>query len=477
VHALLILVPFLGSFILNLPFRKVNKRLSFGVCAALFLLQMAVILIPDFGLNKINPAALANIFNFDLGVDALSKVMLFCIGLVALVTLCTNSLFLKDSDDKFNFINVLLIAVSGMNGIVLAKDIFSLYVFLEITAVASFILIAFNREELGLEGAFKYILLSSIATVLMIAGIALFFLVSGSTHFAAIHSALLAQDKSLLINLAIALFVSALFIKGGLMPFHGWLPDAYSSAPAASSVFLAGIVTKAAGVYVLIRILVSIAGFSLTLKSVLLFVGAFSAIIGAIAALTQTDFKRMLSYSSISQIGYIILGVGTGTVLGLAGAALHIFNHAVFKSLLFMNSAAVEKALGTRDISKMGGLGSQMPVTGLTSVLGSLSCAGIPPLAGFWSKLIIIIALWSAGFKTYAVIAILGSVLTLAYFLSLQRSVFFGKLNAEFKNIKEAGFSLLFPMILLGVITLGVGIFLPLVLDKFILSFNAVLGG
>jgi len=477
VYALLVLVPFLSSFMLNLPFRKLNKRLSFGVGAALFLLQMAVVIIPGLGLDKINPAVLANILNFDLGVDALSRVMLFCIGLVALVTLCANSLFLKDSDDKFNFINMLLIAVAGMNGIVLAKDIFSLYVFLDITAVVSFILIAFNREELGLEGAFKYILLSSIATVLMIAGIALFFLASASTNFAAIHSALLAQDKSLLINLAMALFLSALFIKAGLMPFHGWVPDAYTAAPAAASVFLAGIITKTAGIYVLIRILVSITGFSLTIKSVLLFIGAFSAIIGALAALTQSDFKRMLSYSSISQMGYIILGVGSGTVLGLAGAALHIFNHAIFKSLLFVNSAAVEKALGSRDINKMGGLGSRMPITSLTSVLGSLSCAGIPPLAGFWSKLIIIIALWSAGYQIYAVIAILGSILTLAYFLCLQRSVFFGKLNAEFKNIKEAGFSLVFPALLLAVIIVGVGIFLPLALDRFILSFNTILGG
>jgi multicomponent Na+:H+ antiporter subunit D len=185
----------------------------------------------------------------------------------------------------------------------------------------------------------------------------------------------------------------------------------------------------------------------------------------------------MLSYSSISQVGYIILGVGSGSILGVAGAALHIFNHAAFKSLLFVNSAAVESQLGSRDMDKMGGLAKQMPITGWTSVIGSLSCAGIPPLAGFWSKLIIVIALWLAGYKTYAVIAVLGSVLTLAYFLSLQRRVFFGKLNEEFKNIKEAGFNLTFPAVMLAALIVVLGILTPFILSKFILSFSSVLGG
>jgi multicomponent Na+:H+ antiporter subunit D len=200
-------------------------------------------------------------------------------------------------------------------------------------------------------------------------------------------------------------------------------------------------------------------------------------VLGALAALTQSDFKRMLSYSSISQVGYIVLGLGSGTALGLAGAILHIFNHSVFKSLLFVNSASLEKQAGTRDIDKLGGLAKQMPLTGLTSVIASLSCAGIPPLAGFWSKLIIIIALWLAGYRLYAVIAVLGSVLTLAYFLSLQRRAFFGKVNEELRNIREAGFGLSFPAAILAIIILGAGLTLPLVLNKFVLGLSRLLGG
>ena len=475
--AALVLVPFLSILILNLPFRQVGRKLVFGVAAILFVLQMGLVFVPDAYFWNINNSPWASILHFELAADILSKVVLFCIGLVSFVALFSLRPFLKEADERFNFINLLLIAVAGMNGIVLARDIFSLYIFLEIAAVSSFILIAFNRDALGLEGAFKYIVLSAVASVLMIAGIAILMLVAGSTNFAIIHSALLNQNMHFLVTLAIGLFVSALFIKSGLMPFHGWLPDAYTSAPAPASVFLAGIVTKVAGVYSLIRIVLSVTGFSYQLKSVLLLVGALSAIIGALSALTQSDFKRMLSYSSISQVGYIILGLGSGTALGIAGAVLHIFNHAVFKSLLFINSAAVEKQAGSRDMDKLGGLAKQMPWTSLTSLLGSLSCAGIPPLAGFWSKLVIIIALWLAGYKLYAVIAVLGSLLTLAYFLSLQRKLFFAKPNDEFRNVQEAGFSLIFPALLLAALIVGVGILAPWILTKFILGFNTVLGG
>lgn len=474
---LLVLAPFLSILILNLPFRDLSKRLCFGAAAVFFLLQMALVFVPDAYFWRAAYPAGANILHIELSADILSKVVLFCIGLVSFSALFVSRQFIQEGERRFNFINILLLAVAGMNGIALAKDIFSLYVFLEITAVSSFILIALENDILGLEGSFKYIVLSAVATVLMIAGIALLIFIAGSTNFSLLHSALLNQNKNLLLSLAIGLFLAALFIKSGLMPFHGWLPDAYTSAPAPVSVFLAGAVTKVAGVYVLIRVVISVLGFSSSLQSILLLVGIVSVILGALSALTQSDFKRMLSYSSISQVGYIILGLGSGTALGLAGAALHIFNHAVFKSLLFINSAALENQAGSKDIDQMNGLAKQMPWTSLTSLLGSLSCAGIPPLAGFWSKLVIIIALWLAGFKTYAVAAALGSLLTLAYFLSLQRKLFFAKPNNDFKHVKEAGFNIIFPALLLAALIVGVGILSPWILNSFIAGFNPLVGG
>jgi len=218
----------------------------------------------------------------------------------------------------------------------------------------------------------------------------------------------------------------------------------------------------------LIRIVTLVFVFNDPIKYLLLFVGAISIVLGALAALGQSDFKRMLAYSSISQVGYIIIGLGCGTPLGIFGAIFHLLNHAVFKTLLFVNSAAVEKETGTTDMDKMSGLAEKMPLTGITSVLAVLSTAGIPPLSGFWSKLIIIMALWISGYRIFAVIAVTASVITLAYFLSLQRRVFWGKLGKEFNNIKEPGFMLAFPALVLAFIIVAVGILFPYLAHEFI---------
>jgi multicomponent Na+:H+ antiporter subunit D len=271
------------------------------------------------------------------------------------------------------------------------------------------------------------------------------------------------------------LFVCGLFIKGGLVPFHAWLPDAYTAAPASVSVLLGGVITKAAGIYTMIRIVASVFAFNSAVCSVLMLIGTISIFVGALAAIGQTNFKRMLAYSSISQMGYIILGLGTGTGLGIAGAVFHLFNHSIFKSLLFVNSAAVEKETGTCNMDELGGISKKMPVTGVTSVLAFLSTCGIPPLAGFWSKVIIVIVLWQIGHYAYASLAILASVITLAYFLSMQNRVFFGKLKQGFENLKDADRSILAVSIILAAITVGAGVFFPFVFNSMILPVREIL--
>jgi multicomponent Na+:H+ antiporter subunit D len=261
-----------------------------------------------------------------------------------------------------------------------------------------------------------------------------------------------------IVLLAIMLFVCGLMIKGGLVPFHAWLPGAYGCAPAGVSVFLGGIVTKTTGVFTLIRFFYSVVGFNDNIKTVLLIVGSLSIVIGAVAALTQKDFKKVLAYSSISQVGYIILALGAGTAFGIAAAIFHIFNHAVFKSLLFVNAAAVEKQTGRLDVDSFGGLGAKMPVTSATTAIAFLSAAGIPPLSGFWSKLFIILALWSAGCKGFAFVAILASLLTMAYFLNLQKKVFFGEMSPKVENVREAPLSFTLPAVVLCAITIFAGV-------------------
>ena len=455
---LLILVPLVTIIILNLPFKDMMKKAAYWIVMLLFIAQIFIVL---FNLQSIDLEKITSFLKFSLTVDSLSRVLLFCIGIVLLTTLFVGKSTLKGEDKVFNFINLLLLVLIGMNGVVMVTDLFSLFVFAEITAVASFILVALNNKQDGFEAAFKYIMLSSIATVMMLSSIAFLVLFAGSTGFSDINAALKVSSHNLLIISAMGIFLCGLFIKGGLMPFHAWLPDVHSSAPAPVSVLLSGVQIKVLGAYTAIRLVTSVFTYNPSIMQVLMIVGTLSIVAGALAALGQSDFKRMLAYSSISQVGYIMIGLGSGSALGIFGAIFHLFNHAIFKSLLFVNAAAVEHQTGTRDMDKMSGLATRMPITGITSTLASLSAAGVPPLAGFWSKLIIIVGLWMSGNYVYAVIAVLGSILTLSYLLSMQRRVFFGKIKEEFANIKEAEFGLVFPSVVLALIIVAVGLAFP----------------
>jgi proton-translocating NADH-quinone oxidoreductase chain N len=460
VSALFILVPLFSVITLNLPFRNMMKKLAPGWLATVCCVQAAAV--AGFILRKIGCCSVAPCpFSASLQLDKPACVVLLAAGLIVGAALSVGVSLLKDEEKTFNFVNLLFIALAGLNGVALVTDIFSLYVFIEITAVASYILIAFHKERYAMEAAFKYIILSAIASVLMLSAIALLLFFSGTTSFAALRQALTAPSHGGLVMLALAMFLCGAFIKGGLMPFHGWLPDVYASAPAPVSIFLAGIVTKTLGAFVLIRLAVSVIDFNGPLGQVALFVGALSIVAGALAALGQTDLKRMLAFSSISQVGYIVLGVGAGSALGIVGALLHLFNHSVFKSTLFINSAAIESRAGTRDMSRLSGIGRRMPVTMVTAALSWLSASGIPPLAGFWSKLLIVMALWAAGHYAYAVIAVAASILTLAYFLPLQRQVFQGIDKEEFAAVREAGAGVLLPACVLSAITVALGLWLP----------------
>jgi len=187
-------------------------------------------------------------------------------------------------------------------------------------------------------------------------------------------------------------------------------------------------------------------------------------IVGALLAIAQADIKRMFAYSSISQVGYIIFALGIGTPLAILGGLFHLFNHAIFKSLLFLDSGSIEYSCHTRDLKRLGGLNARLPITGVTSLFGSMSISGIPPLAGFWSKLIIIIAAIQAGYFATATVAILVSIITLAYYLKFLQFTFFGKLDETWLKIKEVPWTMRLSMIVLAVICVVSGL---LIIPKF----------
>jgi len=419
----------------------------------------------NLGAILFNPANIPNSFA-NITHDGFALLMVFVIYLVALCVTFFSAHFIGD-DSKVNrvpYYSLILISVSAMCGIVTTGDFFTLYIFVEVLAVTSFALISSDESKGGLEGAIKYFLLTFPASLFILFGIAFLMLTTGTFSFENIKIIIASGMPVGPVIFAVSLILLGFLIKSGVVPFHAWTPDAYEGSYAPVSAFLAGIVTKISGVYAVIRISIMLRLFEIKAyhtAELLMFLGILSIAVGALAALRQKEFKRMLAFSSISQIGYIILAAGMGTPLAIIGAIFHLVNHATFKTVLFLNSASLEKSAGTSDMSKLGGMEHAMPWTSWTSIVALLSTAGVPPLSGFWSKLLIIIALWDGGAKVYAVLALLFSVVTLAYFLIMQKKVFFGKPTEASKNAREVRPAMLAPVVVMSLIIISLGVFFP----------------
>jgi len=369
----------------------------------------------------------------DLRLDGLTTLMLITINTIGLAMVIFSVQYMNRYTSKLRYYSIFLCLVAGLNGIVLTGDLFNLYVFMEIVAISSYALVAFGCEHDELEAAFKYAVLGTVASAFVLIGIALLYAMLGTLNMAEMSVKLAAGGMNMPITFALGLFLCGFGLKAALVPFHAWLPDAHPAAPAPVSAMLSGVVIKTAGIYVLARLVFNVFSvqFLPDLLSILRILGLVSMVVGVLLAIGQWDMKRLFAYHSISQIGYIVLGLGLGTPLGLAGALFHMVNHSVFKSLLFLNAGAVEYATGSRDLKHLGGLGRSMPVTANTSMVASMAIAGIPPLNGFWSKLIIVLACIESGHPWLALAAVLVSLMTLASFLKVQKYAFWdaGKLG------------------------------------------------
>jgi multicomponent Na+:H+ antiporter subunit D len=397
--------------------------------------------------------------NLRLALDGLSLFMLLAVALVGLCCSLFSIDYMEHYGAKASYYALFLVMMAGMNGLILAADLFSVYVFLEVAAVSSYALVAFGLEPDELEASFKYLMLSVVASAFLLVGIAVIFGLSGSLDFASTASALKELNAGAVVSIAAAAFIFGFGLKAALMPFHSWLPDAHPSAPAPISAILSGLLIKVSGVYALTRVILNVFGLTPALSKVLLALGAVSMVLAAFLAMGQKDIKRMLAYSSISQVGYIMLGLGLGTPLGIVGGLFHLFNHALAKGLLFLTTGSIQQSTGTRNLDEMGGLAKRMPFTSLANLVGALSIAGVPPLNGFWSKLIIIVALFQAGQPFLALLAILASVITLWYYLIMQRQAFFGKLNEKWQAVKEAPFWMTATTVLLALLCIALGLF------------------
>ena len=398
----------------------------------------------------------------DLRLDGLSSLMLMAINVVGLCAAIFSVDYMTRYTAKGYYYALFLFMVAGMNGVVLSGDLFNLYVFMEIAAISSYALVAFGCEHEELEASFKYAVLGGVASSLILIGIAVLYGVTGNLNMARV-AAHLEDAPSKSTAFALALFLAGFGLKAALVPFHAWLPDAHPSAPAPVSAMLSGVVIKALGIYVLCRLVFNVFGAGPQILFVIRMLGCVSMVVGVVLAIGQWDMKRLFAYHSISQIGYVAVGIGLGTPLGIAGGLFHMVNHSVFKSLLFLNAGAVEYATDTRDLKKLGGLQARMPTTANTSLVASMSIAGIPPFNGFWSKLLIVVACVEAGAYWLAFGAVVVSLLTLASFLKVQRYAFFETARSALAKIEEVPALMRVAMLLLAALCL--------------LSSLAVLGG
>lgn len=461
---LFVAIPLAAAFLISLIGKRL-KRLPDGLGA------LAAFLLCGLSLLSVRLHNIYGVLTYSVGnwrppvgigmvLDGLTSFMLVAVNLVTFFVTVYSINYMEKFTSKWKFYTLFFLMVAGMNGVIITGDIFNLFVFLEIAAVASYALVAFGTERYELEAAFKYAIMGTVGSLFILLGIAFLYGYTSTLNMADMGSILSQKGPANIILMVSVLFLMGFGLKAALVPFHAWLPDAHPSAPAPISAMLSGVLIKSLGIYALFRIFYNVIGINPRLSSILLFLGTLSMVVGGLLALGQWDFKRLLAYSSISQIGYIILGIALGTPLGISGGLFHLFNHSIFKSLLFLNSGAVEYSAGTRDLQKMGGLSRKMPVTGATNFIASMSISGIPPFSGFWSKLLIIIAAVQAGRYGYAFWAVVVSVLTLAMYLKVLKFTFLGSLSERWLKIKEVPLFMKLSMLALAFICAAGGILL-----------------
>ena len=354
---------------------------------------------------------------------------------------------------------------TGMLGIVVTGDIFNLYVFLEIGSLAAYALIAVGDRQ-SLMASFNYMIMGTISASFILLGIGYLYVMTGTLNMADLSERLPELYGRPVILVALALLVVGLSIKTALFPLHTWLPDAYTHAPSAVSAMLAGTFTKV-GIYALIRVMFTVISPEYVIETVpvmniLSWVAAAGIVAGSVLAIAQYDIKRMLAYSSVSQIGYIILGVSMANKLAMTGGILHILSHSLMKVGLFMVAGAIIYRTGIRNIYQLKGMGKKMPFTMAAFVIGALSMIGIPPTIGFASKFYLAWGVLEAENWVFVAVILLSSLLTAVYFWRIFENVYFGVHEHEEIKKDEVPLSMLLPILIFAAITLLLGLFASL---------------
>ncbi len=355
-------------------------------------------------------------------VDSLNAfVLLFVSALGAVVATASHPSVTREigPDRAYLFYCCFLLFETGLLGVAATGDAFNLFVFLEVASLASYILVSFGRDRRALAAAYRYLILGTIGATFYLIGVGLLYQATGTLNFADLAERVPLLSDSRTIRAAFAFLTVGISLKLALFPLHLWLPNAYAFAPSIVTALLAGTATKVA-LYVLLRIFFTLFGGSfafdaLAVEVILIPLAIAAVFVGSAAAIFENDVKRMLAYSSIAQIGYMVLGIAVATVLGLTGSIVHMFNHAVIKTALFLALACAVWRVGPPTLDAIAGLGRRMPLTMGAFVLAGMSLIGVPGTAGFVSKWYLVIGALERDWWWIALVIVFGSLLSVVY--------------------------------------------------------------
>lgn len=367
---------------------------------------------------------------------------------------------------------LIFLMLFSMVGMIFTNDLFNLYVFMEILSLTSCGIVSIKRKKENLMASLKYLMLGTIGSVSILLGIAFLYMVTGTLNMTLNYDLIQAAWQVYPRNILVALgfILTGFGIKAAVFPLHTWLPDAHSTAPTPSSALLSGLVVK---IYLFgaIKMLFRVIGMEIiTQVDIPLFMTYFAMvgmIMGSVFAIGQKDIKRILAYSSVAQIGYIVLGIGLATQSGLSVALFHVVTHALMKSALFLSAGAVIYQTGRRDVRELAGIGYQMPITMTVFTIGALGMIGIPGINGFMSKWYLSFAVLEAGRPLVLLVILLSSFLNAVYYLPIIISAFLRE-REDHKNVlvkDEVPLSMTGPMVLIAGLCILFGFFPQLVMN------------